>query len=64
MSQLEIRNFNDVTGKHLNTHYFLFLRNFPWKTKHFKHILTEKKHLPLLSLLIYIILLFIINLLL
>ena len=29
MSQLEIRNFNDVTGKHLNTHYFLFLRNFP-----------------------------------
>ena len=44
-SQLPIRNFNDITGKHTNTlcifnFYVVFLK----KPKHFKHIFVEKKH--------------------
>ena len=64
MSQLAIIDLNVVTGKHLNTACFKFLRGFPQKSKYFNHIFAGNKKLLFLLLLSLLLLLLLLPLLL
>ena len=60
MSHLAIIDLNDVTGKHLNTTCFKFLRGFPQKPKHFNHIFAGNKNIILVIVIVIIVIIIII----